>query len=115
MRIETPEGRRYRTMYVGILTGPFGDEPLEHVAAFAGEYGFGGLEIATGPGSKHIDTNNFTTESARAVKDLMDRRLLQISSLAAYTNLTDGDSERRKANIQTVRNAIDIAAQLEVE
>jgi sugar phosphate isomerase/epimerase len=102
-------------MFVGILTGPFTDAPLEFVAAFAGEYGFGGLEIATGPGSKHIDTDNFTKETAQAVRDLMDRRALQITALAAYTNLTDGDPERRKKNIQTVRSAIDIAAMLEVD
>lgn len=102
-------------MYVGILTAPFSDEPLEHVAAFAGEYGFGGLEISAGPGSKHVDTNNFTQETATALRDLMERRALQISSLAAYTNVTDGDPDRRKTNIQTVRNAIDAAALLEVE
>jgi sugar phosphate isomerase/epimerase len=102
-------------MYVGILTGPFADNPLEHVAAFAGQYGFGGLEVATGPGSKHIDTNNFTPEHAREVTALMEKRALQISGLAAYTNLTDGDPERRKRNVETVHNAIDIAEQLGVE
>jgi sugar phosphate isomerase/epimerase len=102
-------------MYVGILTGPFAGEPLEIVAAFAGEHRFGGLEIATGPGSKHIDTNNFTAESAQAVRDLMDKRALEISSLAAYTNLTDADPERRKANIQMVHKAIDAAVLLKVE
>lgn len=102
-------------MYVGILTGPFTDAPLEHVAAFAGEYGFGGLEIVAGPGSKHIDTDNFTEENAQSLRDLMDKRALQISSLAAYTNLTDGNPEHRQTNIQTVHNAIDIAAMLEVD
>jgi len=102
-------------MYVGILTGPFSREPLEVVAAFAGEYSFGGLEIVAGPGSKHIDTNNFTAESARALRDLMDRRALQISAVAAYSNLTDADPQRRQANIQTVHNAIDAAALLGVD
>jgi sugar phosphate isomerase/epimerase len=102
-------------MYVGILTGPFTDAPLEHVAAFAREYGFGGLEVATGPGSKHIDTDKFTSQEADAVRDLMERRALQISSLAAYTNLTDGDPDRRKKNIETVHNAIDIAEALGVD
>ncbi len=102
-------------MYVGILTGPFAGEPLEIVAAFAGEYRFGGLEIATGPGSKHIDTNNFTAQDAQTVRDLMDKRALEISSLAAYTNLTDGDPARRKANIETVHKAIDAASLLKVE
>src|SRR5579863_10485091 len=102
-------------MYVGILTGPFTDNPLEHVAAFAGQYGFGGLEIATGPGSKHIDTENFTPQDAYNVTKLMEKRALRISSLAAYTNLTDGDPDRRKRNVQTVHSAINIAEQLDVE
>jgi len=71
-------------MYVGILTGPFSHEPLEVVAAFAGQYSFGGLEIAAGPGSKHVDTDNFGPAEAEALKDLMDKRALQISALAAY-------------------------------
>lgn len=102
-------------MYVGILTGPFAGEPLEHVAAFAGQYSFGGLEVVTGPGSKHIDTNTFTAETAEAVKELMEKRALQISSLGAYTNPTDGDPERRKANLETIHRAIDIASLLGVE
>lgn len=99
-------------MYVGILTGPFSGEPLDHVAAFAGEYGFGGLEVVAGPGSKHIDTNRFGNAEADAMRDLMEKRNLQISAVAAYNNLTDADPERRKNNIQTVHNAIDAAALL---
>lgn len=102
-------------MYVGILTGPFGGTDLEHVAAFAGEYGFGGLEISTHPGSKHIDTREFTKEKAAAIRDLMERRALHISALAAYTNPTDPDPARRSANLQQIRDAIDIAHELGVE
>ena len=102
-------------MYVGILTGRFGGESLEYVAAFAGQYGFGGLEIATGPGSRHIDTNTFGEAEAATLRSLMEKRNLQISGLAAYTDLTSGDPARREANIKTVRRAIEIAAMLEVE
>jgi sugar phosphate isomerase/epimerase len=101
-------------MYVGILTAPFSKDPLEHVAAFACEYGFGGLEIVAGPGSKHIDLTNFTQENADHVKSLMERRALLISSLAAYVNNTDADPEKRAANNDTVRKAIDAAALLGV-
>lgn len=102
-------------MYVGILTSPFTDAPLEHVAAFAGEYGFGGLEVATGPGCRHIDTNNFTAETAVSLRDLMERRNLRISSIAAYANMTEPDPARRQTNIQTVRRGIEIAEALGVE
>src|SRR5580693_3649242 len=96
---------RENRMYVGILTGPFSKEPLEVVAAFAGQYSFGGLEIVAGPGSKHIDTDNFTPARAQEVRDLMDKRALQISAVAAYTNVTDADPDRRARNIKTVHDA----------
>lgn len=102
-------------MHVGILTAPFHDEPLEHVAAFAGEYGFGGLEVAAGPGSKHIDLTNFTEADGDRIRDLMERRALEITSLAVYVNNTDPDPEKRKECNLTVRKAIDAAALLGVE
>lgn len=102
-------------MYVGILTAPFGGESLEQVAAFAGEYGFGGLEIVAGPGSRHVDLTDFTQTDAERTTELLDRRALVISSLAAYVNNTDPDPERRRANNEVVRKAIDAAALLGVE
>src|ERR1041384_1924460 len=102
-------------MYVGILTAPFSGDSLDQVAAFAAEYGCGGLEIMAGPGSKHIDTNNFTQADADRIKGLMEQRLLSISSLAAYCNNTDADPDKRKANNETVRKAIDAAQMLGVQ
>ncbi|MCC6729407.1 MAG: sugar phosphate isomerase/epimerase [Chthonomonadales bacterium] len=101
-------------MYVGVLTAPFAGEPLEHVVAFAGEYGFGGLEIVAGPGSKHIDLTAFSEADAVRVRELVERRALLISSVAAYTNNTDPDPARRRANNETVRKAIDAAVLLGV-
>jgi sugar phosphate isomerase/epimerase len=102
-------------MYVGILTAPFSKEPLEHVAAFAGEYGFGGMEIIAAPGSSQIDLTNFTKADADRINDLMERRALLISSLAAYTNNTDPDPAARKANNNVVMKAVDAAAMLGVD
>lgn len=102
-------------MHIGILTSPFGREPLEVVAAFAGEYRFAALEIIAGPGSQHIDTAAFDARAAGTIRDLMEKRSLTISAVAAYTNLTDADPVKRAANVQTVRNAIDAAALLEVD
>jgi len=102
-------------MFVGILTAPFGNETLEHVAAFAGEYGFMGLEVSAGPGSRHIDLTNFTEADAVRINDLLDRRALRITSLAAYTNNTDADPARRAAANDTVRKAVDAAKLLGVD
>ncbi len=102
-------------MFVGILTAPFGKESLEQVAAFAGEYGFAALEVVAGPGSNHVNLDGFDQAAAEKVKDLMELRALQISSLAAYVNNTDADPEKRKANNDIVRRAIDAAALLGVD
>jgi sugar phosphate isomerase/epimerase len=61
-------------MYVGILTDPFTDTPLEHLAAFAVEYGFGGLEIITDPSSKHISTDTFCEKEVEDLLALMEKR-----------------------------------------
>src|SRR2546423_7243621 len=99
-------------MYVGILTAPFGRDSLEQVAAFAGEYGFGGLEIVAGPGGNHIDLSTFDQAAADKLKDLMERRALIITSVAAYTNNTDSDPAKRAANNESVRKAVDAASML---
>jgi sugar phosphate isomerase/epimerase len=102
-------------MYVGILTAPFADEPLEHVAAFAGEYGFGGMEVVAGPGSSHIDLTAFGPDDAARIKNLMERRALLISSIAAYVDNTHPDPATRAANNDIVRKAIDAASLLGVD
>lgn len=102
-------------MHVGMLTAPFGNESLEHVAAFAGEYGFQALEVAAGPGSQHVNLESFTEADAERIRALLEKRALSISSLAAYVNNTDPDPQKRAAANDTVRKAIDAASLLGVE
>lgn len=102
-------------MEIGILTAPFGGEPLEVVAAFAGEHGFAALEVAAGPGSKHIDITNFTQAEAERVLELLERRALRISSLAFYTNTTPADPQERVKGIDLLKKAIDVAKMLDVD
>src|SRR2546423_15365647 len=99
-------------MYVGILTAPFGRDSLEQVAAFAGEYGFGGLEIVAGPGGNHIDLSTFDQAAADKLKELMERRALLVSSGGAYTNKTDAAPAKRAADKETVKKAGGAAAVL---
>jgi sugar phosphate isomerase/epimerase len=102
-------------MYVGLLTTPFEGEPLEHAAAFAAEYGFGGLEIAAGPGSRHIDTDNFSKSDAERIRTLMERRALLITALAAYVDITHADPQIRERNCSTVAAAVEAASLLGVD
>lgn len=102
-------------MEIGILTAPFGGEPLEVVAAFAGEHGFAALEVAAGPGSKHIDVTNFSQSDADRVLELMEHRALHISSVALYTNTTPADPAERAKVIVLLKKAVDAAKLLDVD
>lgn len=102
-------------MEIGILTAPFAGEPLEVVAAFAGEHGFAALEVVAGPGSKHVDITNFTQADAERVLELMERRALRISSLAFYTNTTPADPQERAQVIEHLKKAVDAAKLLDVD
>jgi sugar phosphate isomerase/epimerase len=108
-------------MRLGLLTAPFPRRSLAQVAAWAAGEGFEMLEVACWPaaggerrryaGTSHIDVTSF---DPGAVRDVLDRHGLQISSLAYYpNNLHPDPSERRAANAH-LRKVIDAAAKLEV-
>jgi sugar phosphate isomerase/epimerase len=97
-------------MQVGILTAPFGKEPLESAVDFAGRAGFDALEVIAGPGSPHIDTANLTSERVAAVRKMVLENGLEISSLAYYTNVTDPD--KRDDMIKNLKGVVDAAHEL---
>lgn len=99
-------------MQVGLLTAPFGKESLEDVVRFASENGFDALEVASGPGSSHIDIANLTPNRASEIKRMLQSGGVQISSLAMYTNMTDVD--RREQTAMSFRLLVDSAEMLGV-
>jgi len=100
-------------MQVGLLTGPFRNEPLEDVIAFAGANGFDALEVSSGPGARHIDVTNLPDSRASEIKGLLEASGLVISSLAWYANMTDPNGrEETSANFRLL---IDAAEKLGVE
>lgn len=96
-------------MYIGILTAPFGDSTLEQVCKFAGKAGFTGLEIHVGKGSKVLDPWNCKPQAVRA---LLKKYNLKVSSLAHYGNVLHPDPEVAKGTIATLKKAIDLAPEL---
>lgn len=100
-------------MQVGILTAPFGAEPLENIIKFAGDNGIDALEIACGPGAAQLDTSNLTDARAAEIKKLLADNNVVISSLAWYTNMTDPD--KREQISADFRSFIDSAKKLEVD
>lgn len=99
-------------MQVGILTTPFGNEPLENVIAFAGANGFDALEVASGPGARHIDTASLSDGRVSEIRKLLDDNKLVISSLAWYTNMTDPEGREQRAT--SFRQVVDAAQKLGV-
>jgi sugar phosphate isomerase/epimerase len=108
-------------MKLGLLTAAFPRLSLEQVARWASENGFGMIEVACWPaaggerrryaGVSHIDVERL---DVGAVRDVLDRHGLEISSLPYYpNNLHPAPAERRAANAH-LRKVIDAAAKLGV-
>jgi len=100
-------------MKVGMLTAPFGKEPLEAVLDFAEDAAIPCLEIAAEPGSKHIDPAKFDAKKAAQLKTTLDERGLEISALAYYdVNITNS---KMMVKVQEhAKKTIDAAALLGV-
>jgi len=107
---------------LGLLTAAFPDLTLEEVARWAHESGFDALEIACWPSSggegrryagvSHVDVEDF---DPKAVRRLLSRFNLEISSLAYYPNNLDPDAEAREAANAHLRRVIEAAQRLDVE
>lgn len=99
-------------MNVGMLTAPFGQEKLETVLDFAEEAGITNLEVIAHPGSNHIDPARLSQSAVYEIRDALEARGLQISSLAYYTNTTYPKNVR---SVQAhAKKTIDAAAKLGV-
>jgi len=106
---------------LGLLTAAFPDSSLEEVARWAHESSFEALEIACWPSSAgerrryagvcHIDVEDF---DPKAVRKLLARYNLEISSLAYYPNNLDPDGATREAANDHLRRVIEAAQRLEV-
>ena len=108
-------------MKLGLLTAPFPRRSLEDVATWAAGEGFQMLEVACWPasrrerrryaGTSHIDVTRF---DPGAVRDVLARHGLEISSLAFYPNPLHPDPAERRAGNTHLRKVIDAAAKLGV-
>lgn len=100
-------------MQIGLLTAPFHNEPLDKVIEFAGQNGFDALEVASGPGARHIDVADLSGSRVSEIKKALEANGVAISSLAWYTNMTDPD--KREEIIRNFRLLVDAAQKLNVE
>lgn len=95
-----PASAKPQGIRVGMLTAPFGGEPLEVVLDFAKQAGIRCLEVVAEPGSPHLDPMAFDAARADAVKKMLaDRGGLEITALANYMDATE---EGKTAEIQAI-------------
>jgi sugar phosphate isomerase/epimerase len=103
------------------MTAAFSRRPLEKVAAWASGNGYEMLEVACWPaagserrrysGVCHIDVERL---DPGAVRDLLDRHGLEISSLAYYPNNLHPDPVVRRSANTHLKKVVDAAARLGV-
>ena len=108
-------------MKLGLMTAAFPTLTLEQVAEWSAANGFEALEIACWPaasgerrryaGVSHIDVDHL---DERAVRDLMNRHRLAISSLAYYPNNLDPDAATRQVAHEHLRKVVVAAERLGV-
>ncbi len=89
-------------MQVGMLTAPFSGDDLDTVVSFASAAGFDALEVRVG--AKHCDLSG--KFDVGRFKSKIEGAGLQISSLAAYLNITAADASEREANRGMVDKAL---------
>ncbi|HKV30255.1 MAG TPA: sugar phosphate isomerase/epimerase [Candidatus Dormibacteraeota bacterium] len=109
-------------MKLGLMTAAFPTLTLEQVAEWSAANGFEALEIAAWPaagadrrryaGVSHLDVERL---DERAVRNLMNRHHLTISSLAYYPNNLDGLAAARQEAHEHLKKVILAAEKLGVD
>ncbi|GGL22929.1 xylose isomerase [Halarchaeum grantii] len=106
-------------MDIGVLTVPLGDQPLEEALDYLADLGVGAVEIGTGGfvGDDHADRAALLDDAdARAdVREAVESRDLRISALATHNNPLHPDEERAARADTELREAIELAAELDVD
>ncbi|WP_148414405.1 sugar phosphate isomerase/epimerase [Haloferax sp. KTX1] len=105
-------------MYIGVLTVPLGDEPLDDALDYLSGIGVDGVELAVGgwPGEDHVDRSAvLADEGAQAdLLDSVESRDLQISALATHNNPLHPVEETAAEADTELREAIELADALDV-
>lgn len=106
-------------MEIGVHTPPLADESLEEALPYLDTLGVGAIEPGVGghPGQAHLTRSAYLDdERAQAeLADLLAEYDMHISALATHNNPLHPDDERATQADTELREAIRLAAQLEVD
>ncbi len=100
-------------MFVGMLTAPFMDKPLEEVIDFAETANITGLEVVSYPGSPHIDPLKLDKARIKSILEKLEDRCRVITSLAYY-DVGITDPKKYKTVQENAKFVIDACAKLGV-
>lgn len=110
-------------MKLGLMSAALPRLTLEQLAEWAADNGFDMLELACWPVSKaerryagvtHIDVTALSKSKANAIRALMRKHNLAISSLGYYPNPLHPDASHREAVIEHLKKVIVAAQMLDV-
>lgn len=113
---------RYSNMKLGFLTGCLQESTLIEKINWAKANGFDCVEVSCWPkintrnySGSDIDVKNLDEKGVKAIKEMLKKNNLFISSLAYYDNNLHRDIDVRRKNIEHLKKVIDAAQMLEVE
>ncbi len=105
-------------MQIGVLTVPLGDESLDDALAYLETLGVSAVELGCGgyPGADHLSrTELLEDESEQAdLREVVTTYEMEISALATHNNPLHPNPERAERADKELREAIELAAALEV-
>ncbi|WP_135851891.1 sugar phosphate isomerase/epimerase family protein [Halorussus salinus] len=105
-------------MDVGVLTVPFGGDSLEETAEYLASIGVDAVELGCGghPGEDHLPRREYLDddEAQSELLNLLDEYGLRISALATHNNPLHPDDATAEEADTELREAIELAAQLDV-
>jgi len=105
-------------MDIGVLTVPFGDEPLADTLAYLDDIGVDAVELGSGgnPGEDHLPRREHLDDEDRQadLHDLLAAHDMRVSALATHNNPIHPDDDHAARADTELRESIRLAAQLGV-
>ena len=106
-------------MDVGVLTVPLGDQSRPDAFEYLSDLGVGAVELGVGghPGEGHTDRETLleTDDAREALRDDLAKYDLRVSALATHNNPLHPDEERADEADRDLREAIELAGELDVD
>ena len=108
-------------MKLGFVSAILEDKSFEEVIDFAGDNGFGCVELLCWPKGKaerryagvtHIDVDELDDEKVNATNDYLKKRGVVASALGYYPNPLEADEEKSEYYVKHILKVIDAAAKL---